>query len=79
LPIALTVGEPAGIGPDLCVLLAQRDLPAAVVVIGDRDLLTARAAALGLPLRLLAHDRVYSIRAMRMPCWVGCARLPRAA
>jgi 4-hydroxythreonine-4-phosphate dehydrogenase len=56
LPIALTVGEPAGIGPDLCVLLAQRDLPAAVVVIGDRDLLTARAAALGLPLRLLAHD-----------------------
>ena len=56
LPIALTVGEPAGIGPDLCVLLAQRELPADLVVISDRDLLTARAAALGLPLRLLAHD-----------------------
>ena len=56
LPIALTVGEPAGIGPDLCVLLAQRDLPADLVVVSDRDLLTARAAALGLPLRVLAHD-----------------------
>jgi len=56
LPIALTVGEPAGIGPDLCVLLAQRELPADLVVVGDRDLLAARAAVLGRPLRLLTHD-----------------------
>ena len=37
--IALTSGEPAGIGPELCVRLAQQALPAELVVIGDRSLL----------------------------------------
>ena len=50
--IALTAGEPAGIGPDLCVMLAQQPLPARIVAIADRDLLQARAAQLGLPLKL---------------------------
>lgn len=51
--LALTPGEPAGIGPDLCVQLAQRP-PADVelVTFCDPDLLSQRAAALGLPLRL---------------------------
>ena len=51
-PIALTAGEPAGIGPDLCVLLAQQALPTRIVVIADRDLLQQRAAQLGLPLKM---------------------------
>ncbi|MBY0271212.1 MAG: 4-hydroxythreonine-4-phosphate dehydrogenase PdxA [Burkholderiales bacterium] len=46
--VAVTAGEPAGIGPDLCVLLAQRRLPARVVVIADAALLQDRARALGL-------------------------------
>jgi len=46
--VAVTAGEPAGIGPDLCVLLAQRRLPARVVVIADRELLRNRAHTLGL-------------------------------
>ncbi|MDP1708042.1 MAG: 4-hydroxythreonine-4-phosphate dehydrogenase PdxA [Gammaproteobacteria bacterium] len=50
--LALTPGEPAGIGPDLCVQIAQRDFPAMVVAVADPVLLTARAQALGLPLRL---------------------------
>jgi 4-hydroxythreonine-4-phosphate dehydrogenase len=50
--IALTAGEPAGIGPDLCVLLAQQPLPARIVIIADRNLLEQRAAQLGLPLEL---------------------------
>ncbi|MCE5182061.1 MAG: 4-hydroxythreonine-4-phosphate dehydrogenase PdxA [Betaproteobacteria bacterium] len=50
--IALTAGEPAGIGPDLCVLLAQKTRSARIVVIADRDLLAARARQLGLPLEL---------------------------
>lgn len=50
--IALTAGEPAGIGPDLCVQLAQRALPAPVVVIADRNLLGQRAQQLGLSLQL---------------------------
>ena len=48
--IALTAGEPAGIGPDLCVMLAQHAQAARVAVLADRDLLAARAAQLGLPL-----------------------------
>lgn len=49
--IAVTAGEPAGIGPDLCVALARRRLPARIVVIADRELLRARARLLGAPLR----------------------------
>ncbi|MBU1691359.1 MAG: 4-hydroxythreonine-4-phosphate dehydrogenase PdxA [Gammaproteobacteria bacterium] len=52
--IALTAGEPAGIGPDLCVLLAQQK-PAGsrIVAIANRGLLVERAAQLGLPLELV--------------------------
>jgi len=48
--IAVTAGEPAGIGPDLCVMLAARELSARVVVIADKSLLQARASQLGVPL-----------------------------
>jgi 4-hydroxythreonine-4-phosphate dehydrogenase len=49
--IAVTPGEPAGIGPDLAVMLAQRDAGARLVLITDPVVLAARADALGLPLR----------------------------
>lgn len=45
--IALTPGEPAGIGPDLIAAIAAHPSPAERVVIADRDMLAARAAALG--------------------------------
>ncbi|MCK6372349.1 MAG: 4-hydroxythreonine-4-phosphate dehydrogenase PdxA [Gammaproteobacteria bacterium] len=48
--IVLTSGEPAGIGPELVIMLAARQPAAEVVVVADPDLLSARAAALGLPL-----------------------------
>lgn len=51
--LALTVGEPAGIGPDLIAMVAQRALPARLVAIGDRTLLEERARRLGLPLQLI--------------------------
>ena len=56
--IALTPGEPAGIGPDLCVMLAQQAHPAELVALCDPSLLQERAAALHLPLTLepLATD-----------------------
>lgn len=50
--IALTLGEPAGIGVDLCIQLAQQDLPCQLVAIGSPVLLTERAAQLGYPLHL---------------------------
>jgi 4-hydroxythreonine-4-phosphate dehydrogenase len=48
--IALTAGEPAGIGPDLCAMLAQNLPEADITVIADRGLIESRAAQLGLPL-----------------------------
>ena len=50
--LALTPGEPAGIGPDLCIQLAQQAQQAELVAIADPQLLLERADALGLPLRL---------------------------
>jgi len=47
-PLALTPGEPAGIGPDLCALLAAATTGLApLVMIADREMLAARAALLG--------------------------------
>ena len=50
--LALVPGEPAGVGPELCVRLAQLQLPADLVAIADPDTLAAAARALDLPLRL---------------------------
>jgi 4-hydroxythreonine-4-phosphate dehydrogenase len=49
--IAITPGEPAGVGPDLCVQIASRRLPARLVVVADRKVLLERARALGVRLR----------------------------
>lgn len=54
LPLLLTAGEPAGIGPDLCVQLAGQATAHPWVVVADRDLLLQRAAQLQLPLQV--HD-----------------------
>ncbi len=45
-PILLTAGEPAGIGPELCVQIATEGLPHDFVVVGDPDVLAERASAL---------------------------------
>ncbi|MGZ8136427.1 MAG: 4-hydroxythreonine-4-phosphate dehydrogenase PdxA [Methylococcaceae bacterium] len=54
--IALTPGEPAGIGPELCIQLAQRDLPCELVAIASPDLLEQRARQLGLPIQIKMFD-----------------------
>ncbi|MFH1494402.1 MAG: 4-hydroxythreonine-4-phosphate dehydrogenase PdxA [Pseudomonadota bacterium] len=51
--ITLTAGEPAGIGPDLCVQLAQQYVQMRVVVLADKALLASRAKALKLPLAIM--------------------------
>jgi 4-hydroxythreonine-4-phosphate dehydrogenase len=53
--IAVTSGEPAGIGPDICLALAGRSFGARLVVLGDRELLRSRADAIGLDIRLRDH------------------------
>lgn len=56
LPLAITVGEPAGIGPDIVVQLLQKLLPTPVIVIGDPRHLQQRAAQLSLPLTVRSWD-----------------------
>ena len=54
--LVLTPGEPAGIGPDLCVKLAQQRLPVELVVVANGSLLENRAKQLDLPLSLKDFD-----------------------
>jgi 4-hydroxythreonine-4-phosphate dehydrogenase len=54
--LAVTPGEPAGIGPELCVMLAQQPPAERLIVIADRNLLAERARLLGLPWRALPAD-----------------------
>jgi 4-hydroxythreonine-4-phosphate dehydrogenase len=51
-PIAVTSGEPAGIGPEICLALGESPLAARVVVLGDREMLEARAHGLGSRVRM---------------------------
>src|ERR1700731_2398827 len=54
--IVITSGEPAGVGPDACVALAQTDWETDLVVAADAALLPAPAAALELPLAVERYD-----------------------
>lgn len=56
LRIALTPGEPAGIGPDLCLRLAAPPLDVELVLVADPELLRARAAQTGIPFTATAFD-----------------------
>jgi 4-hydroxythreonine-4-phosphate dehydrogenase len=51
--LVLTSGEPAGVGPDIVLTAAQRNWPAELLYVGDVELLTARAAELGLDTELI--------------------------
>jgi 4-hydroxythreonine-4-phosphate dehydrogenase len=55
--IAVTSGEPAGIGPDLCVRLAERRWPIRLVLLGDIELLRDRARRLGAGVRLVPYAK----------------------
>jgi 4-hydroxythreonine-4-phosphate dehydrogenase len=54
--IALTSGEPAGIGPELCLAAARAPLPVELICLADRTLLAERAAQLGWPINLRDYD-----------------------
>lgn len=54
--IAITSGEPAGIGPDILLHIAAQEHCAELVAIADPDLLKERAAALNIGIELVAFD-----------------------
>jgi 4-hydroxythreonine-4-phosphate dehydrogenase len=72
--IAVTAGEPAGIGPDLCVRLAERTWSARLVLIGDIELLRERARRLGAGVRFAP----YVARAARAAGVAEVVHLPLA-
>lgn len=86
--IALTAGEPAGIGPDICLLLARTRQDCELVCLGDRAVLAARARQLGLNVELTTYapgdpglvHRAGTLQVLHVPCdtEVRAGRLDRA-
>ena len=75
--LAVTAGEPAGIGPELVAALAATPLAADLIAIGDRDLLQQAAERRGIALRIEADDGQW--RSERDPFTLRCIHLPVAA
>ena len=64
--IAITTGEPAGIGPDICLALAECRFNAEIVLIGDPQLLVERAQALQQTFSLPAYNQNTPVTAGRI-------------
>lgn len=72
--LALTPGEPAGVGPELVVLLAASDFPADFVAIADPTLLERAAATRRISLRIVVDDGTPV--AYREPGTLRCMPVP---
>ena len=72
-PLVITAGEPAGIGPDLCLTLAQTEWSDRVVVIADPEILESRARQLGVDVSILSSGAKkegatnHCLRVLRQP------------
>ena len=56
--LVITPGEPAGIGPDITLRIAQQNFNTEIFVIADPDLLAQRAQLLGLDVKLNIFDKL---------------------
>jgi 4-hydroxythreonine-4-phosphate dehydrogenase len=68
-------GEPAGIGPDICLALAASELASRVVVLGDREVLGARARQLGTRVKLRDYGSLAepgSLECLHLPLGYSC-------
>ncbi|OUR59877.1 4-hydroxythreonine-4-phosphate dehydrogenase PdxA [Colwellia sp. 39_35_sub15_T18] len=54
--IAITPGEPAGIGPDLAITIAQQAWPVQIIVVASKALIAQRAKQLNLAITLIDYD-----------------------
>jgi 4-hydroxythreonine-4-phosphate dehydrogenase len=80
-PILITSGEPAGIGPELCGLLAEGPFPLdfdrPIVIVGDYPLLNARCAAIGVKpnwqeIEILEQIQSLGFYVMHVPLYGPC-------
>lgn len=78
-PLVVTAGEPAGIGPELCLTLAHEDLGPEFVVVSDPELLRARAAqtGIGTTITVIGEDEIGKVRATAGELLVLPSRFPR--
>ena len=67
--VAVSSGEPSGIGPDICLALAGRDFGARLVVLGDRALIERRAIELGIAAAVRDYDA--QLREAHLPAAPG--------
>jgi 4-hydroxythreonine-4-phosphate dehydrogenase len=79
-PLVVTAGEPAGIGPELCLALATERLTCDVVVLSDPELLRDRAALTGSAVTVteVAADEIGTRRARSGELLVLAERFPAA-
>ncbi|WP_455217387.1 4-hydroxythreonine-4-phosphate dehydrogenase PdxA [Kaarinaea lacus] len=73
--LVLTPGEPAGIGPDLCLQLAQQEVSAEIVVVTDAEMLKKRAAILGMNVRIAEWEES-STRVKQTPGLLNILHVP---
>lgn len=78
-PLVITAGEPAGIGPDLCVQLAVAPPDIPFVIAADKDLLLQRARQLGIPLQVWDYipgqqraDQTNALQVIHVPLATPC-------
>ena len=76
-PLIITAGEPAGIGPDLCVQLMAASVETPFVVIADKNLLQQRAAQLGINLQV--SDFLATQKINNQPHTLAVIHVPLAA
>lgn len=75
--VALTAGEPAGIGPDLCALLAGEAFPGRLVIVGDPEVIRSRARARGRAFDVPEYrDRATAPRLSLLPLRAPAAVVP---
>ncbi|MGO4890839.1 4-hydroxythreonine-4-phosphate dehydrogenase PdxA [Flavobacterium sp. W21_SRS_FM6] len=74
--LAITPGEPAGVGPDLIIQLAQQQWAVQLIVFADANMLQQRAALLGLP--LVIHHYTEQSTAIQTAGSLYCVHIPCA-
>jgi len=83
--IIVTAGEPAGIGPDLCLMLSRHSLPLRLCVVADPEVLLQRARQTGINCNLQILDQIdqasqhesghLQVLPVSMPATVECGQL----
>jgi 4-hydroxythreonine-4-phosphate dehydrogenase len=66
--IAITPGEPAGIGPDIAIAIAQQNWPVEIIVVASPQLLKQRAEQLGLPLTIVIYEATVAAKTHTAGC-----------